>query len=40
MIVAFDTKTILHNYIVYLGEQSYVENFPADLGMPMMFADF
>ena len=31
MINTFDTKIILHNYILYKGEPSYIGTFPVDL---------
>ena len=36
----FDTKIILHNYILYYGELSYIGLFTVDLGMPMIITDF
>ena len=36
----FDTKIILHNYILYYGELSSIGNFTVDLGMPMVITDF
>ena len=34
------SKIILHNYILYEGELSYVGIFPVYLGMPLIFTDF
>ena len=34
------TKIILHNYILYNGNPTYVETFPVDSGMPLIFTDF
>ena len=35
-----DSKIIIHNYISYWGDPSYVGIFPVDLGMPLIFTDF
>ena len=40
MINTFDTKILLHNYILYSGDASYVGIFPVDLGMSLIFTDF
>ena len=32
----FDTKIILHSYILHLGEPSYNGIFPADLGLSLI----
>ena len=36
----FDTKIILHNYISYKRQPSYIGNFPVYLRMPLIFTDF
>ena len=36
----FDIKIILHSYVSYYGQPSYVGIFPVDLGMPLIFTDF
>ena len=40
MIKTFDTKIILHSYILYKGEPSYVGTFPVYLRMALIFTDF
>ena len=37
---AIDSKMILHNYILYWGEQSYIGIFPLYLRMALIFKDF
>ena len=36
----FDTKIILHNYILYKGPLSYIRIFPVYLRMALIFTDF
>ena len=36
----FDTKIILHNYILYERKPSYVVIFPENLRMTLIFTDF
>ena len=31
---------MLHNYILYQGELDYIQNFPVNLGMPLIFSHF
>ena len=34
------SKIIVHNYILYKGDLTYIETFPVDSGMPLIFTDF
>ena len=36
----FDTKIILHNYILYKGQPSYIIIFQVYLRIPLIFKDF
>ena len=36
----FVPKMILHNYILYKGDPTYMEIFPVDSGMHQIFTDF
>ena len=34
------TKIILHNYILYNGEPTYIGTYPVDSGIALIFTDF